>query len=199
MTGVEERRTHPDSPGHTRPRDEATEYIEYYILEKNLPPHAKLPSERDMCSMWGFNRTTLRSGIKRLIVEGKLYNRKGSGTFVAPPKLERDLQDAMSVSEAVYMAGRTLETKVLEVRVLMADHHMAQKLQVEQGTPVFYLHRDRDDRAVDVRGLVLWAVGFAAYRGLMMVDLPLGSTIPDIALTVVLCVVVDKLTAKTKA
>ena len=63
----------------------------------------------------------------------------------------------------------------------------------------YILHRDRDDRAVDVRGLVLWAVGFAAYRGLMMVDLPLGSTIPDIALTVVLCVVVDKLTAKTKA
>ena len=140
---MEERRTHPDSPGHTRPRDEATEYIECYILEKNLPPHAKLPSERDMCSMWGFNRTTLRSAIKRLIVEGKLYNRKGSGTFVAPPKLERDLQDAMSVSEAVYMAGRTLETKVLEVRVLMADHHMAQKLQVEQGTPVFYLRRLR--------------------------------------------------------
>lgn len=63
----------------------------------------------------------------------------------------------------------------------------------------YILHRDRDDRAVDVRGLVLWAIGFAAYRGLMMVDLPLGSTIPDIALTVVLCVVVDKLAAKTSA
>ena len=63
----------------------------------------------------------------------------------------------------------------------------------------YILQRDRADRAVDVRGLVLWAVGFAAYRGLMMVDLPLGSTIPDIALTVVLCVVVDKLAAKTSA
>ena len=63
---MEERRAHPDSPAHTRPRDEATEYIECYILEKNLPPHAKLPSERDMCSMWGFNRTTLRSAISTL-------------------------------------------------------------------------------------------------------------------------------------
>ena len=62
----------------------------------------------------------------------------------------------------------------------------------------YILHRDRDDRAVDVRGLVLWAIGFAAYRGLMLVDLPLGSTIPDIVLTVALCVVVDKLTQKTK-
>ena len=58
------------SSGHARPRDEATEHIECYILEKKLPPHAKLPSERDMCSMWNFNRTTLRSAIKRLIVEG---------------------------------------------------------------------------------------------------------------------------------
>ncbi|MEQ2519658.1 putative hydroxymethylpyrimidine transporter CytX [Ruthenibacterium sp. CLA-JM-H11] len=63
----------------------------------------------------------------------------------------------------------------------------------------YILHRDKAGCAVDVRGLVLWAVGFAAYRLLMQVDLPLGSTIPDIALTVVLCVVADKLFAKAKA
>ena len=131
------------SSGHARPRDEATEHIECYILEKKLPPHAKLPSERDMCSMWNFNRTTLRSAIKRLIVEGKLYNRKGSGTFVAPPKLERDLQDAMSVSEAVYLAGRVLETRLLDRQILKADRHVAQKLQLEEGSSVFYLRRLR--------------------------------------------------------
>ena len=49
----------------------------------------------------------------------------------------------------------------------------------------YILHRDKAGCAVDVRGLVLWAVGFVAYRLLMQVDLPLGSTIPDIALTVV--------------
>lgn len=141
MTGVEEKRE--GASVHARPRDEATESIECFILEKNLPPHAKLPSERDLCGMWGFNRTTLRSAIKRLIVEGKLYNRKGAGTFVAPPKLERDLQDAMSVSEAVYRADRSLETRVLEKQVLPAEHHVALKLQIEPGAPVFYLRRLR--------------------------------------------------------
>lgn len=63
----------------------------------------------------------------------------------------------------------------------------------------YILHRDKAGCAVDVRGLVLWAVGFVAYRLLMQVDLPLGSTIPDIALTVVLCVAADKLFAKAKA
>lgn len=63
----------------------------------------------------------------------------------------------------------------------------------------YILHRDKAGCAVDVRGLVPWAVGFVAYRLLMQVDLPLGSTIPDIALTVVLCVVADKLFAKAKA
>lgn len=63
----------------------------------------------------------------------------------------------------------------------------------------YILHRDKAGCAVDVRGLVLWAAGFVAYRLLMQVDLPLGSTIPDIALTVVLCVVADKLFAKAKA
>ena len=57
----------------------------------------------------------------------------------------------------------------------------------------FVLHQDRSDRGVDVRGLVLWAVGFALYRWLMTVDTPVGSTLPDMAVTMLLTVLVGKL------
>ena len=55
----------------SRPRNEATERIEFYISSNNLPPYSRIPSERDMCEMWNINRTTLRSAIRRLINEGK--------------------------------------------------------------------------------------------------------------------------------
>ncbi|MPM43784.1 hypothetical protein SDC9_90461 [bioreactor metagenome] len=58
---------------------------------------------------------------------------------------------------------------------------------------VFLLHRSSGNRSADVRNLVIWAVGFAAYRVLMLVDTPLGSTLPDMVLTVILCVAVEKL------
>ena len=38
-----------------RSRDEAVEKIECYIIENKLKPHAKIPSERDMCDMWNIN------------------------------------------------------------------------------------------------------------------------------------------------
>ena len=56
-----------------RTRNEAIEKIESYIIKNKLAPHEKIPSERDLCEMWDFNRTTLRSAIQHLIIEGKLY------------------------------------------------------------------------------------------------------------------------------
>ena len=60
----------------------------------------------------------------------------------------------------------------------------------------FLLRRDRFQEDFDGRNLVIWLVGFAAYRGLMRLDLPLGCTLADMALVVTLCVLVDKLAGK---
>ncbi|MBE6909760.1 MAG: putative hydroxymethylpyrimidine transporter CytX [Ruminococcaceae bacterium] len=51
----------------------------------------------------------------------------------------------------------------------------------------FLLRRSRADVDFDVRDLVIWALGFIAYRLLMRVDLPVGSTLPDMAFTMALC------------
>jgi putative hydroxymethylpyrimidine transporter CytX len=58
---------------------------------------------------------------------------------------------------------------------------------------VFLLHRNSGNRAADVRNLVIWVVGFAAYRVLMGVDTPVGNTLPDMVLTMILCVAAEKL------
>ena len=47
----------------------------------------------------------------------------------------------------------------------------------------FILHRDRFAVAADARNLVIWLVGFIAYRLLMGVDTPVGYTMPDMVLT----------------
>jgi len=126
-----------------RPRDSAAEQIECYIIENDLSAHDKLPSERDMCEMWGFNRTTLRSAIHRLAVEGVLYNRIGSGTFVAPEKIVLNLQDLRSFSAVVAQSGRKLTNRVVKARVMECNKHLAQKLQKPLGYKVYELVRVR--------------------------------------------------------
>jgi len=58
---------------------------------------------------------------------------------------------------------------------------------------VFLLHRSSKNRSADVRNLVIWVVGFAAYRVLMLVDTPVGSTLPDMVFTMILCAAAEKL------
>ena len=54
----------------------------------------------------------------------------------------------------------------------------------------FILKEDHSGRAVNVESLVVWFIGFLMYRKLMTIDLPIGSTVMDILLTVALCIVV---------
>ena len=48
-------------------------------------------------------------------------------------------------------------------------------------------------KGIDVRNAVIWVIGFALYRYLMTVDLPLGNTLTDMLATVIICVGVDKI------
>ena len=56
----------------------------------------------------------------------------------------------------------------------------------------FLLKRDRFGVNFDVRNLVIWLVGFIVYRLLMNVDIVVGYTLPDMLLTMVLCLAADK-------
>jgi putative hydroxymethylpyrimidine transporter CytX len=56
----------------------------------------------------------------------------------------------------------------------------------------FFLKRNRCGVDFDGRNLAIWAVGFAAYRALMGVDLIVGCTLADMVLTVALCLLAEK-------
>lgn len=57
----------------------------------------------------------------------------------------------------------------------------------------FLLHRDNGKKRMDIRSFVIWAAGFALYRFLMHVDIPVGNTLPDMVVTMLLCILTEKL------
>lgn len=126
-----------------RSRDEAIEMLECYIIENKLVPHTKLPSERDLCEMWEFNRTTLRYAIQRLIIEGKLYNKKGSGTYVAEPKLIRNLQTLKALSSEVAQSGKELTNKVVSFDIIESNKQLTKKMCLPLGHKLYALSRLR--------------------------------------------------------
>ncbi|MGN0704203.1 MAG: putative hydroxymethylpyrimidine transporter CytX [Lentihominibacter sp.] len=57
----------------------------------------------------------------------------------------------------------------------------------------FILKKNHSESAVNVMNLVIWVIGFIVYRILMNVDLPLGSTLTDMVITLIICIAADKL------
>ena len=79
------------------------------------------------------------------------------------------------ITDFLYLIGSVFAPMVA---IQIADH--------------FLLKRDRFDAAFDVRNLVIWLVGFIAYRWLMGVDIVVGNTLPDMLLTGALCLLAEK-------
>ena len=57
----------------------------------------------------------------------------------------------------------------------------------------FLLHRNSSHKALDPRAFILWIIGFVLYRLLMRFDIPVGNTLPDMLITMLLCILAEKL------
>lgn len=57
--------------------------IEDVIRKKEYSTGDKLPTEKEMCEMFGVSRTALREALRMLSARGLINIRKGSGTYVS--------------------------------------------------------------------------------------------------------------------
>lgn len=60
----------------------------------------------------------------------------------------------------------------------------------------FLLKEDHSEKEIQISNMILWVIGFVLYRMLMKVDLPVGNTLPDMVITMVLCLTWGKVAGK---
>ena len=57
----------------------------------------------------------------------------------------------------------------------------------------FILKKNAENSSFNAVNLVIWLIGFIIYRLLMQVDIAVGNTLPDMLVTIVLCIAANKL------
>lgn len=62
----------------------------------------------------------------------------------------------------------------------------------------FILKQNKETSAFNIQNLIIWLIGFVIYRLLMHVDIVVGNTLPDMLITIVICVAVSKIRSKIK-
>lgn len=62
----------------------------------------------------------------------------------------------------------------------------------------FILKKNDESKQFQITNLVIWAIGFVLYRYMMTVDIVVGNTLPDMVVTILLCIIVSKISAIMK-
>lgn len=121
----------------------------YYVLKQELlrqieklTPGQSLPAERELSREFSTSRTTVRQALQELAVEGRLQRLRGSGTFVAKPKLAQALQ-LTSYTEDMRAQGLEPSSRLLHVGDVVADDQLGHLLEVPVGSPVLRVERLR--------------------------------------------------------
>ena len=91
------------------------EQIEHAIAEGRLAAGDRLPPERELAAEHGVSRMTVRQALQTLEARGLLRRTIGrsGGSFVARPKLERDLRTFSGLSEQLRRQGVTAGAHVI--------------------------------------------------------------------------------------
>ncbi|MBO8140716.1 MAG: GntR family transcriptional regulator [Firmicutes bacterium] len=120
------------------------ELIKDHIHRGRWQPGSRIPSEPQLCELYGVSRTVVRQALGELVAEGYLRKERGRGTFVAKPKIAGSLvQRLTGFYEDVVRRGLLPRTKVLSQSVVPAPQTVAAYLEIPVDTPVIRIERLR--------------------------------------------------------
>src|SRR3954471_17715193 len=121
------------------------EWLAGAIAAGRLSVGERLPPERELAARLGGSRMTLRQALAALEGRGLVVRTVGrsGGTFVAEPKLERDVTGFAGLSDQLRRQGVVAGARVLEAAEVPAPEHVAAALALAGSAPVHRIVRVR--------------------------------------------------------
>lgn len=113
------------------------------ILNKEISVGDRFPAEIDLAEKYGVARITIRNAINELVQDNLLVRKRGKGTFVAEPKIERKLVNVASFTERMQSRGIRAGAQCIDLKVIKADDKLSKKLQIPKKADVVELVRLR--------------------------------------------------------
>ncbi|GAB3483000.1 GntR family transcriptional regulator [Nocardiopsis coralliicola] len=99
----------------------------------------QLPSERELCHLFGVSRITVRRAIDIAASEGLLDRAQGVGTFVADPRVAQPIDHINSFERTLEERGIVASTRVHAAHPVVGDLQTAAILRIPTGDPAVQL------------------------------------------------------------
>lgn len=109
-----------------------------------LKPGDQIPTEMEICEKFNISRSTVRRAIRNLEKEGLVYKKQGKGSFIAEPKLRRNLSNVYSFTSDMKKQGLKPSSEILEFKREEASIDLQKNLRLENSnTETFKIIRLR--------------------------------------------------------
>lgn len=123
--------------------EEISKEIERYIEYEGLKEGARLPSERAIAEYYCVQRDTVRNALEILLNKGLLIKKPRCGYYLAPARIEFDLNNFRSVKQAIERIGRESKVKLLSFDTISMDAKLSGKTLMPEGTLCYRFSRLR--------------------------------------------------------
>jgi GntR family transcriptional regulator len=108
-----------------------------------LSPGDQLPSERELSENLGVNRMTLRRALRVLEAQGLVERKHGVGTFIAAPKIDRQMDAVFRFTTGVQRRGYTPGARIISLEQVVVDKALARELAIPVSARAFRILRLR--------------------------------------------------------
>lgn len=113
------------------------------ISSEEWMPDSSIPSENELCNIYGISRMTARSVITQLVTEGLLYRIPGKGTYVSDSKLEITALSYTGLRSQLEAQGKNVSTQLLSIEQVPCDSYVSKKLNISLGEKIYKIKRVR--------------------------------------------------------
>ena len=122
------------------------------------------------------------AGVSSVSISNKIREKWAALVVAAIGMIAAIVYPMDNITDFLYLIGSVFAPMIA---VQIADYFVLKKADA-QGQPFAW------------KNLIIWLIGFIAYRLLMQVDTPVGNTLPDMAITILLCLIADKIASRKK-
>jgi GntR family transcriptional regulator len=113
------------------------------IESGELVPGDRLPPERELSEKLGVNRMTLRRSLRVLEAQGLIVRKHGVGTYVAEPKIDRQMDTVFRFTRGMEKRGYTPGARLISLEQSMVDAALARELAVPVSSLAYRIIRLR--------------------------------------------------------
>lgn len=131
------------------------------------PAGQRMPTEAELCALYGVSRVTVRQALDLLVRRGMLTRGRGKGTFVRDARLSVNARTVSSFSHELDQLGMKAGARLLHAGITRAEREVAEQLQVAEGAELVEFRRLRtaDDLPIAVQTSLLVSARFPGLLG----------------------------------